>query len=407
MVAAMMTSCSKFCLLLTILASLALTVVPVAIAQTAIKPISPPKEMYAAKRANVRSGPGTNFRKVGLLERGQKVLVTSKRGNWFKLEATPEQVARFVYAPLLAETRPSGTTNAVRSRDRRDRRRTASRPPSQETVDRVSEAIWLIYGDVGRYIGTAFAIGSNEFITNAHVIKGLLDRGVEYIYLYREGAKIIVVDSIEALSMTYDIAYLKTIQSIDHPLNLVRDDFDATKEGQLWMIGYPAGDLSVFHTVKPIYSEQEYPLELVFNRKARGGSSGAPAMTADGDVVGVHIMYYGKNGYMLRVKYVRKLIRGDIGVQCQRLTYEECVDKAETKTWKMSANNEYAQFQIGYGGGMITLQNDEELLVRSAEAGFILAQKELCAAYYYGDNGFYVNKAKSRRWCREAKKYGR
>ena len=65
------------------------------------------KVMRAAKRANVRAGPGTSYAKVGLLEVGQAVRVIERIGAWFKLQPKPGQPERFVYAPLLSETAPT------------------------------------------------------------------------------------------------------------------------------------------------------------------------------------------------------------------------------------------------------------------------------------------------------------
>lgn len=85
----------------------ALTGATVASTQTLDTTYRPSKTMFAAKRANVRSGPGTRYSKVGVLEIGQLAIVTAKTGNWFKLAPRPEQTMRFVYAPLLTETRPA------------------------------------------------------------------------------------------------------------------------------------------------------------------------------------------------------------------------------------------------------------------------------------------------------------
>ena len=63
--------------------------------------------MWAAKRSNVRAGPGTSYAKVGLLEVGQAVRVIERIGAWFKLQPKPGQPERFVYAPLLSETAPT------------------------------------------------------------------------------------------------------------------------------------------------------------------------------------------------------------------------------------------------------------------------------------------------------------
>ena len=57
------------------------------------------RTMRAAKRSNVRSGPGTEHDKVGLLEVGDEVRVTGEAGDWLRIE-TPRGEA-FVHASLL------------------------------------------------------------------------------------------------------------------------------------------------------------------------------------------------------------------------------------------------------------------------------------------------------------------
>ena len=47
------------------------------------------KVMRAAKRSNVRAGPGTSYAKVNLLEVGQAVRVIERIGDWFKLQPKP------------------------------------------------------------------------------------------------------------------------------------------------------------------------------------------------------------------------------------------------------------------------------------------------------------------------------
>lgn len=65
----------------------------------------PGKSMWAAKRSNVRAGPGTSYRIVDLLEVGEQVRVVAKTGNWYQLEPQAGQPERFVYVPLLTATR--------------------------------------------------------------------------------------------------------------------------------------------------------------------------------------------------------------------------------------------------------------------------------------------------------------
>ena len=62
--------------------------------------------MWAIKRSNVRTGPGTSYAKVDLLEIGDRVRVVERAGDWFRLAPQPGQTERYVYAPLLRETKP-------------------------------------------------------------------------------------------------------------------------------------------------------------------------------------------------------------------------------------------------------------------------------------------------------------
>lgn len=81
--------------------------------------------MQAAKRSNLRSGPGTGHDKVGLLEVGEQVRVTGEVGDWLRIEA-PGGGEAFIYGPLLAEAAP-------------DRAATASGEEPAESPDIVAE----------------------------------------------------------------------------------------------------------------------------------------------------------------------------------------------------------------------------------------------------------------------------
>lgn len=70
----------------------------------------PHKTMWVTKRANVRAGPSTSYLKVGLLEVGERVSVTARIRDWFKLSRQAGQPRRFVYAPLLTKTKPDTQT---------------------------------------------------------------------------------------------------------------------------------------------------------------------------------------------------------------------------------------------------------------------------------------------------------
>ena len=70
-----------------------------------ITPVDRP--MWAVKRANLRSGAGTQYGKVGLLEIGQRIRVTGETGDWLRVQLQGGGTA-FVYAPLLSSSAPPG-----------------------------------------------------------------------------------------------------------------------------------------------------------------------------------------------------------------------------------------------------------------------------------------------------------
>lgn len=79
--------------------------------------------MRTAKRANVRTGPGTNYAKSGLLAVGEVVRVTGEMGNWRRIRHASQKQDAFVYAPLLAPVR-SRTGSASGARGGADNRLT-------------------------------------------------------------------------------------------------------------------------------------------------------------------------------------------------------------------------------------------------------------------------------------------
>ena len=68
--------------------------------------------MQARTRTNVRSGPGTQYDKVGLLETGEKVHVTGEAGAWLRIGG-PDGSTAFVHGSLLVPPAPQGRDAAA------------------------------------------------------------------------------------------------------------------------------------------------------------------------------------------------------------------------------------------------------------------------------------------------------
>ena len=116
----MNTVCLRSLFLVAAMAFLASAGAPSAVAQTSYDTnYRPNKVMYAAKRANVWSGPGTAYQILEVLNLGEKVLVVAKTGSWFMLTPRAGHVSRFVYVPLLTEAAAAETTKTITYRTAR------------------------------------------------------------------------------------------------------------------------------------------------------------------------------------------------------------------------------------------------------------------------------------------------
>ena len=121
------------------------------------------RTMWALKRSNLRSGPGTDHAKMGLLDVGDAVQVTGETGNWLRIEA-PGGGEAFVYGPLLTEEAPERVTQAIEEKPREpsnavSRAKTVEAPiiPDQTTRERVADLLdrcrdmWTELGPHGAY----------------------------------------------------------------------------------------------------------------------------------------------------------------------------------------------------------------------------------------------------------------
>lgn len=81
-----------------------------------LRAVAGERRMRAVKRANLRSGPGTDHDRLGLLEIGDEVRVTGEDGNWLRIEL-PQGGTAFVHGSLLAPADPDQPEADDLSRD--------------------------------------------------------------------------------------------------------------------------------------------------------------------------------------------------------------------------------------------------------------------------------------------------
>ena len=110
-------------------------------------------------------------------------------------------------------------------------------------------AVWKIYGrntKLGKTsVGTAFAIGPDRFVTNAHVLRALRGVSIRDIRLSQEGSSHrLRIDRLLRLSELYDLALFRTTENVTNYLGPA-DDFSHEFK-QLSLLGYPAGSFRRF-----------------------------------------------------------------------------------------------------------------------------------------------------------------
>ena len=99
--------------------------------------------MQARTRANVRSGPGPDHARVGLLDAGQEVRVTGEAAEWLRIEA-PDGDAAFIHGSLLVDAgsrKPEpGATRETTSDPESAHRKLKAQRRKLEAADRAFEA---------------------------------------------------------------------------------------------------------------------------------------------------------------------------------------------------------------------------------------------------------------------------
>ena len=252
----------------------------------------------------------------------------------------------------------------------------------------VRSSVWQLSIPEGD--GTGFFITANKFITNFHVINGLLQdvSKVEDITLSQEGnAKTLKIKGIVAVSALHDLALLETTESIDYYLSIRQEPLQEQED--LFSTGYPDGKLADIRKTNDRLMFSRDSTSFSVNNSSLDGASGSPVVDAKKQVVGVlHSvsanLIYSVNLNDLQVfvqEGLRNVLRNNLE-QVVKREIENLRNLAERK-------NAHAQFKLGLmyykGLGLGMTQNYEkaaELFQQAAEQGHALAQFKLGLMYY-------------------------
>ena len=259
--------------------------------------------------------------------------------------------------------------------------------------------------------GTGFFIASDKFITNFHVITGLLQHvsKVEDITLSQAGIpRILKIKEILAMSALHDLALIETTGSVDHYLPIRQEPLQEQED--VFITGYPDGKLADIRKTSDSIMFSRDTTSFFVNHSSLGGFSGSPVVDAKKQVVGVLDSSTSNSVYSVNLEDLQVFVQEGLK-NVPRDNLEQVV-KREIKNLRNLAKEGYApaQFRLGmmYYEGREFSQNYERAAhwyTKAAEQGHADAQYHLGQMYYEG-YGVPQNYEKAIYWYTKAAEQG-
>lgn len=256
---------------------------------------------------------------------------------------------------------------------------------------------WRVSGN----FGTAFAIGRNLFLTNAHVIRAVARAGAKLgqIKLYQTkggSGPILEIDRVLSITEVYDLAYFRTKTRVGQYLPLFMAVPDERLE-PLTAIGYPGNSLKRLKSIAKasfadsLFYDFSVAVDLPVNLEGLQGASGGPVLSASGRLVGV-LKQGSKNiAFCTRIeKVIEFLERGHETVDCSSGTFGDCLDRAAKELLKAAGGGHpLAQYRLWYAFDRNFIGGNQtrftRFLEQSAESGYAPAQYSMGWRYLDGE----------------------
>lgn len=254
------------------------------------------------------------------------------------------------------------------------------------TLKHPKHSIWKIQNTEREGNGTGFFIGTNHFITNFHVVFGLLETSIstslentsdrqtiEKLVLSQKGSpSIIKIKKILSVSAFYDLALLETKEETTDYLNINKE---AKPYGKLSIWGYPDGKFTKIEKTGQL-ADDEHQYTFPVNHSNFQGASGSPLLNSKEQVVGVVSSGYTNMLNTIKPNVLKDFIAGNIGLNCSELHPESCIKK------------------------------EMEILKKSAEQGFAPAQYYFVNNYLFNNIRIMDTEKDPLKWLKESAKQG-
>ena len=264
-------------------------------------------------------------------------------------------------------------------------------------------AVWKIIDGKRKFQASAFAVGPHLVVTVAHYLFDVLKAGSDKMVLVQSsrGGHIEIVRA-RTISTTHDLALLETATPMAHHLTVASALPHGLAE-QFHAAGYPAGRFETVSVIaQTLHGDADY-FDLPMDRIVPSGMSGSPAVAPNGEVIAMlRTASYNMVG-AVRAEFLNQFVNGGLGVRCEALSLEACLDKAAARTRRLAEGGSLAaQYQLGREHRYIPGEPDIGWLKRAAEGGHASARRVLGLDLYEGTRGLKKDWERAIYWTRLA-----
>ncbi len=260
--------------------------------------------------------------------------------------------------------------------------------PVDSQKKQVQAPVWLISSSLS--YGTAFAIDSNLFVTNFHVLYPMLKNSdsIKKIILQQESnSSILRVNRLVRVSALYDLAIFETKEKVTNYLS-IKEDLPNPLE-KLFVWGYPGRE---FKKIKKTgdFAVDNFQYTFPVNYFKINGASGSPVLNKHEQVVAIIISAVGNLLSAVKAHYLKKLFVGDIGLDCSvSSSLTICMDK-EMESFREIAKQGLPAIQYNLAIVYSRMKNMDfelsfHLFQKSSDQGYAPAQYMLAMMHYKGE----------------------